>query len=410
MAIWNRDNLRLFTILVHHSVGIEILPGDPKTWLPEGSDDKLFLYEERNLGIPHKVVYRAYLEAAHIFYNARKAWPPSTDKERGTLANSSSVLLLANPAHQTALNTRKRLILSGYLDPTVELGFTAALLSLHDGSKQSALWHHRRWLLRQSRKNCASNLGGDDDCLNGFGLSAHDYRSELSIASRACEVYPRNYFAWYHRHTCVRSLWFAIYRNRINSSQPNLVEILDEECRWIISWINRHISDYTAMQYACQLSQLLQDTSSDCDTEPTRLPHSNHSNPETLVNLNTFNFQTLRTHAQTLLRSYPEHESLWLYLRNTFHYPGTSIAERVEGGNIARGLILFVRDLLNTASKGSGQDKDTSLEDKYGTISLHAGRFLSWLARQVSPPPSLVYVAIEMHGLWYVDANVLLAA
>ena len=87
MAIWNRDNLRLFTILAHHSVGIEILPGDPKTWLPEGSDDKLFLYEERNLGIPHKVVYRAYLEAAHIFYNARKKGPIKDYKAGNLNAN-----------------------------------------------------------------------------------------------------------------------------------------------------------------------------------------------------------------------------------------------------------------------------------------------------------------------------------
>ncbi|KAK7691732.1 hypothetical protein QCA50_005132 [Cerrena zonata] len=355
-------------------VGIEILPGDPSAWLPECSNNRPFLFEERNLGIPLKAVCRAYLEASHIFSNARKAGLSSVETGDVSLANSTSVLLLANPAHQTALNTRKILVDSGFIDANVELDFTAALLSSHEASKHSTLWHHRRWLLRRSRRNYSENIDEGDDTLSGIALSVGDYRSELSIVSRACERYPRNYFAWNHRYTCVRSLVSSINRLRSNSSHSNLVEVLDEECSWITSWIERHISDYTAMQYACQLSQLLQETShNDVSSHLTQSPSENV--------LHSFNFQTLRTHAESLLRAYPDHESLWLYLRSTFQYSGTSI-ERVEDGSIVRGLILFVRDLSNTAPKGSGQD--TSLEDKCGIINLHACRFLSWLARRLN--------------------------
>lgn len=270
-------------------------------------------------------------------------------------------------------------MLFDFIDVNAELGFTASLLSLHDGSKQSALWHHRRWLLRHSRRDLSSttNDGEDTDTLSAVTLSVEDYHSELSVASRACETYPRNYFAWNHRYTCIRSLLFSITRSLSEPTSSSLEKVLGEECNWITSWINQHISDYTAMQYACQLSHLLHNTYHNHDsTQPTP--------PSAEDPIHSFTSQTLRTHAQSLLRSYPDHESLWLYLRNTFQLPGTLMTECAEDRSVVRGLILFVRDLLNTTARGSGQDTDILLEDKYGTMNIHACRFLSWLARQVS--------------------------
>ncbi|CAL1711325.1 unnamed protein product [Somion occarium] len=329
-------------------LGIEILPGDASAWLPEGSNERPFLFEERNLGIPSKVLYRAYLEAVHIFAEARRTWHPISESNKTALIHSSSVILLANPAHQTALNARKRFVLSKSLHAEVDLCFNTALLSLPDASKQSIVWHHRRWLLRRLRNPTSPLLEAHEDTLDVINFSVEDLRQEFSIASRASEP-----------------------SSSLLPSHHDLNALLMEECGWIKTWIDRHISDYTAMQYACQIFSIAAGMGKNNLSWASPPPDMS---PDALLDI-----QGLRTHAQSLLHTYPERESLWMYFRDTFQMTG-SPQERLDARSVVWGLVDFIRELLDTSAADSGQG--TSALDKYDSINLHVCRFLAWLARQ----------------------------
>ncbi|KAI1815666.1 hypothetical protein GGS20DRAFT_575991 [Poronia punctata] len=100
---------------------------------------------------------------------------------------ATAILLLMDPEHLTAANTRKRaLMLSG--NPTTsalerERRFVDTLLTarLHRHTKSPTLWSHRRWLITTAR-----SLGIPCDI-------RHDIQNVVMVAG---ERHPRNYNAW----------------------------------------------------------------------------------------------------------------------------------------------------------------------------------------------------------------------
>ncbi len=217
------------------------------------------------------------------------------------------MLLLVNPAHQSALNTRKSLVELDVLDPAHELRFTDALLTLREGAKQSILWQHRRWLLRCIHRStipkCLFLSPGDGDgvdSLYSLVLDAEAFRAEFAVVEKACEVYPRNYHAWAHRFLCAQALISLLPGSDDSSPPPGpLMEVVREELARMRLWIERHISDYSAIQYYRQLEGLF----------PPKSP------------LHTLSMKdTMDKHAIELVRAYPTHESLWLYLRSSLPF------------------------------------------------------------------------------------------
>ncbi|TFK85127.1 hypothetical protein K466DRAFT_601437 [Polyporus arcularius HHB13444] len=318
---------KLAKLLNEPPISVELLPGDGSEWLANASSEHApFLFVDRNLGVPQKAAYKAYLEAVPHFQSARQrllesSQPPSKH-DIADAAASSSVLLLVNPAHQSALNTRKRLVEFSVLDPTHELRFTDALLTLREGAKQSILWQHRRWLLRRIHRSTvpeslsiSPSHGDGVDSLYNLVLDAETFRAEFAVVEKACEVYPRNYHAWAHRFLCAQALISLLPGNDDSSPPPGpLMEVLREELARMRLWIERHISDYSAMQYYRQLEGLLPRES------PLR----------TLCTKDTFN-----KHAMELVRAYPTYESLWLYLRSSLPFvPCTpdALTPTKEGG------------------------------------------------------------------------------
>lgn len=238
---------------------------------------------ERHLGLPKKALYQAYLLACRAFDDARKANViPMT-------LRATSVLLLANPAHSTALNARKRLVLSGHRDARLELQWTAAILSEQQAAKASLLWHHRRWLLRRIHSPDSS---GDD--LSGFVAPLDELQTEIRIAERACEAYRRNYFAWVHRLRCVQNV-----REHPTESRGQVITFLDKEISAVQGWIDSHVSDHTAVHIACELLLLYQDL---------------HRDQYPAIVRQTFG------HAASLVEAFSTYESLWLYLRRAFSF------------------------------------------------------------------------------------------
>jgi hypothetical protein len=194
------------------------------------------------------------------------------------------VILLANPAHQTALNSRKKLIQNNAVEPHWELSFSGSLLSCRECAKESILWHHRKWLLHAIHGN-PSTAGTDaiPETISHRALEA-----EFACASTACHLYPRNYHAWTHRNSCAKALIAPRH-----PGAPSNSGVLAEEYRRTLKWIETHVSDYSAMNYAINFESML------ADGEPTD------------------GYLSTVDHALSLLWSYPDYESLWMYLRGS---------------------------------------------------------------------------------------------
>ncbi|KAK0486144.1 hypothetical protein IW261DRAFT_1415961 [Armillaria novae-zelandiae] len=274
----------LSTILHNSPTSIEILPGGIEEWTSSdrGGNKLPFLLSESHLGIPQKMLYRLYLKATAMFTAARHA------QDHNALIASSIIILLANSAHQTALNTRKRLIISGKLNPDNELTLIGTMISGNrECAKQSVIWAHRRWIFEYLYPpNPPYFLHAQLPCAL--------VRDEVQILAQGCESYPRNYHAWTHRSYCMQSMVDLV----TTSSDPAAEAIMQEEYLNLLHWIDLHVSDYSAMHYLFHLVQ--------------RFSMLQSGTPS----LQSMNLVSLFDHAMSLLSLYPKHEALWMFIRS----------------------------------------------------------------------------------------------
>ncbi|KAF9012493.1 hypothetical protein BDQ17DRAFT_1271664 [Cyathus striatus] len=281
---------------------IEILPGGLEEWqvpeLPSGAVQPNvkfpFVYFEGNLGIPKKVLYRLYMAAVNV--------PRSSP----LYPQASTIILVANPAHQTALNSRKRLIQTGVLSPQKELTFTELLIrGDNEWAKQSIVWHHRRWIFGVLYGEMSSTGGcACTDERNLFPrIPPFTLRAEFQLIRGACESYPRNYHAWAHWHAVVKGVCCVAHSGEFLSetdSQAYIGVVISEGLQ-LREWLNTHVSDYSAMYQLLNLALTLKDVQV--------LANGQSQNSE-LLECNLLALQ-----AAELAERYPLHQSLWLYLR-----------------------------------------------------------------------------------------------
>lgn len=337
--------------VLHRSVTVEVLPGDASTWISDGAEKSQspFLLTENNLGVPETELHQAYLFAVRIFAATRKLSRFHTSSYSTMtpviqdVVDSSAVLIFMNPAHQTALNARKRLIEHKLIDMGQEFKFTAALLSCRHCCKQGELWYHRRWLLQRIYPIQRSHQGADI-ALNSqnFYLAPNDLSVEMNLVTRACELYPRNYFAWTHRTICIQS---TLTSTMHPTTSDVFTEIFSKEVLGVTQWIESHISDYGAVNHLKTLAHLVE------DVEKASLLHD-------LQRL-----LPLIGHAITLVRAFPEHETLWMYLR------GFWVEEDITRAFVTS----FVLPLQST---GMLDEESESRECPCG--ARHARHFLEW--------------------------------
>ncbi|KAF9039450.1 protein prenylyltransferase [Hymenopellis radicata] len=272
------------TALVHHTwlmhYSVEILPGGFEQWSEAGITNEFpFLLSDGHLGVPKKILYKLYISASSLFMESRRC------NDVHNLLASTSIILLANSAHQTALNARKRLVQSGHLDAQSELSLFAAFMTgCRDCAKQSMVWHQRRWMLHYLSSSSRAFRDLEYEFLD---VSLETIRAELQLLSVCCESYPRNYYAWLHRTYCM-----GLLQKHVVAGTPKSHELLSEDFASLLQWIDRHLSDYTAMDHLCKLVSQFQ----------------KHG-------FEKMQFRTLFNQAVSLISSYPEHEALWMYLR-----------------------------------------------------------------------------------------------
>ena len=260
-----------------------------------------FVLVEGNLGIPKKILVGLYMTAIRISLHTSNILEATA---------VSCVLILLNPSHQTALNTRKCLIQDGHIDPNKELIFTELLMrgSL-DAGKQSIIWDHRRWCLRNIHgvmgpgislpglQHWASSEEGE----RFPRLTLATIRHELSIIQQTCEAYPRNYHAWSQWNFMINICYASIYFTSDDDSFQDFFAIIVQEVARLRSWVDQHISDYSAMHQLCQAQKLV---------DYLALSDRFRATAD-----GTQNSLTLAQHSLSLVTIFPSHESLWMYLR-----------------------------------------------------------------------------------------------
>ncbi|KAI6046439.1 protein prenylyltransferase [Pisolithus marmoratus] len=355
------EHMKLLALLLDRCpTTVEIIPGDATTCSPDSTDHgpyHPFLFIDGNLGVPQKVLYTLYPYAVRLFNISRRIFTSSCETSQASsrskptdLLESSSVILLANPSHQTALNVRKRLVCDGSIDSEKELRFTSSLLSSQHCAKHGELWYHRRWIFAVSQQP------SPEECsCSSFRIPLAALQQELALISRACELYPRNYFAWMHRLICFRSL---VHPHPIGALPNELGYILDNEVDDTKRWIECHVSDYSAVHYLISLSQFfLQSQGSKWG---------------------------LYYHSTSLVRAYPSHETLWLYAHAACLIP------EAHGEDLGEFLERFVRPLAQQ------HYADLPADDDSARGSQHARRFLAW--RELGVRGELEVGLLTMHS------------
>lgn len=306
------NHCRLFSaVSLHHldfrlsRATIEILPGEIHEWVSETGQVSTFLspyvFVDGHLGIPQKQLFRDYIDALSVFKMAQENKVTAKESTQiSDLIASTSVILVANPAHLAALNARKQLVQQSLLNPSQELAFSTVLVSLRNSSKQSILWHHRRWLFKILYPLASS--GPQTEPNENFYLPHDVLEKEFAIIAKACEVYPRNYYAWTHWQFCIRN---------IRSSGIKIMDldwkVLIQEFRRLRRWVETHVSDHSSIHHLCNLVRQFPRLES-LESLP--------SGDETYLD-NSPPISSL-DHAISLACSYPDHESLWMYVRAAY--------------------------------------------------------------------------------------------
>ena len=271
----------------------------PNTQKP--SPEFPFVLVEGNLGIPKKILYVLYTAAVHM--------PWQTSDSRVATA-ASAVIVLLNPAHQTALNTRKRLVRDGHLVAEKELQLMELISrGSPECGKQSMIWDHRRWCFQQiygimgiARETPRLEQWASSEEMRMFPkMNPAAISHELNIVYHTCETYPRNYHAWSHWHFAINVCYASIHLSDDYATKRDFFGVIAHEYSRLQEWVDRHVSDYSAVHQLCQTQNLMRYLEStrfyEAEAE-TRLAH-----------------KPLANHAYTLVAAYPSHESLWLYLR-----------------------------------------------------------------------------------------------
>lgn len=146
-------------------------------------DGIYFLRDGPAIAIPKLRLVQAFIFAQSILKKNNGAH----QTKRKLLLDATAVMLVMDPEHLTAANTRKRLLVETHTEDNVENEkyFIDSLLTsrLHRHTKSPTLWNHREWLLRWSTEN---NITNDAD---------RDFTKVILVAA---ERHPRNYYAWSH--------------------------------------------------------------------------------------------------------------------------------------------------------------------------------------------------------------------
>lgn len=263
--------------------------------------NKAFIQDGSAIAIPKLRLVQAFIIARQIFNKHSRAQNPSLDHD---LLRATAVMLMFDPEHLTAANTRKRIIQRKLADRKDaescllrEKHLIDSLLTsrLHRHTKSPTLWSHRRWLIKQ---------------ITAYGLTV-DVEDDLRrIIMVSGERHARNYYAWCHARLLTNAY--------VTASESLSIMIIDTK-----SWCFSHHNDISGWQFLLFLLQR-----HECDILPVFR--------ETLGLVESFKWRN---------------ESVWYFLR---HVARTSASRDIDAAELVRVKAM----LYETASVGS-RDRET---------------------------------------------------
>ncbi|KAK0704948.1 hypothetical protein B0H67DRAFT_497420 [Lasiosphaeris hirsuta] len=219
---------------------LEILPTTHQ--LPEG---QFVLQDGCAAGVSKLGLVQAFLVARPMLKGHLDGTAPRAIEE---LSSATAIMLLMDPEHLTAANTRKRLLqarIAGEREKTdvilhTEKLFLDSLLTsrLHRHTKSPTLWSHRRWLLQ---------------LFVSKGLPVDVLPDITTVVFVAGERHPRNYYAWCH----------ARYIMSLEAGNSN-----DEVMAAVKQWSFKHHTDISGWSFLYFLtgSNAFSGTAAGCST------------------------------------------------------------------------------------------------------------------------------------------------
>ncbi|EHA55577.1 hypothetical protein MCOR27_006401 [Pyricularia oryzae] len=204
------------------------------------------LQDENAVAVVKASLALAFIEARRIFLQLAQ----DISHHESQVLEATAVMLLFDPEHLTAANTRKRILLlqasRGGMDDfapllSQETWLVDSLLTsrLNRHTKSPTLWGHRRWLIGM--------------CITTWGLPINVYDSFVKVVMVSAERHPRNYYAWGH----------ARYLMTLHSSQSKDKKCtgLGQATRMITDavkkWVFRHHTDTSGWSFLEHLGRTL---------------------------------------------------------------------------------------------------------------------------------------------------------
>lgn len=194
--------------------------------VPAGST---VLRDGNSIAIPKLKLVQAFCIARQLFFKLKD----SIEGNHQDLIEATAVILLMDPEHLTAANTRKRIIQAclarspAELDSLVkrELVFIDSLLTspLHRHTKSPTLWGNRRWIL---------------DVRKSIQMPFDVLRDLTDVVMISAEKHPRNYYAWLHMRWLFKECAGA-------DSDFNIPKLL----LTVKSWVLRHPGDTSGWSF-----------------------------------------------------------------------------------------------------------------------------------------------------------------
>ena len=189
-ALKNGDHRKVFAEIssvltqpANEPLEIELLPSSHVL------EELACMQDGRFIAIPKLRLVQAFVVARQILLQHLRGDGHWLEED---IVRATAVMLLMDPEHLTAANTRKRLlddVLVSKQDPEERLKKEKHLVDslltsrLHRHTKSPNLWNHRRWLMEQFReKEIPVDVEGD-------------LKAVIMVSG---ERHPRNYYAWCH--------------------------------------------------------------------------------------------------------------------------------------------------------------------------------------------------------------------
>ncbi|KAL6831993.1 hypothetical protein V8C40DRAFT_237636 [Trichoderma camerunense] len=191
----------------------------------------ILLQDGPAIAVPKLRLVQAFLYARRILQKHVEGLRDETNGD-GRVLRATAVMLLMDPEHLTAANTRKRL-----LQDTIKSGtdiesklhdeqyLIDSLLTsrLHRHTKSPTLWSHRQWLMQRFQDH-------------GLEIDATDTMKR--VISVAAERHPRNYYAWLHARYLTKAVSETASRGENlpdMREDNNLPSMLDAAKKWAMA-------------------------------------------------------------------------------------------------------------------------------------------------------------------------------